>query len=88
MSILMGFSVSFINGIGNPINEDIPKEVFSINAAAVAYILFSLLFQYFIYEVRNPNEYYFYYNLGLNKYILWGSTFMLSSIIAIISILI
>lgn len=40
----------------------------------LGYMFFAPLFHYFIYELRNPGEYYFYYNLGLSKMFLWGST--------------
>lgn len=47
---------------------------FSLKSLGVSYILFSLMFHYFIYEVRSPHEYYFYHNLGLSKTALWAST--------------
>ena len=49
-----------------------------------AYILMSLCFHFFIYEKRNSNEYYFYHNMGLSKYVLWGTTLLLSLIIGLI----
>lgn len=57
---------------------------FSWGTVGVYYILMSMVFHYFIYEIRNPNEYYFYYNMGLNRYILWGANLFLSLIIGII----
>jgi ABC-type sugar transport system ATPase subunit len=41
---------------------------FSWGTVGIGYILITLVFQYFIYEIRNPNDYYFYYNMGLSKY--------------------
>jgi hypothetical protein len=60
------------------------KGVFPFDKVVMAYFFMSLCFHYFIYEKRNPNEYYFYYNMGLSKYILWGSTFFLSLTIVFI----
>jgi hypothetical protein len=57
---------------------------FLIRTVGIGYILLSPLFHYFIYEIRNPGEYYFYYNMGLSKLILWASTFTISSIIGLI----
>ena len=53
----------------------------------ISYIFLTPLFQYFVYEIRNPNEYYFYFNIGLNKAILWVSTISMSLIIGLILIL-
>lgn len=44
----------------------------------IAFIFLTPFFHYFLYEVRTPNEYYFYYNLGLSKGFLWGCTIGLS----------
>lgn len=52
-----------------------------------AYLFSSLLFQYFIYEVKNHNEYYFYFNSGFSKVTLWGSTFVFGIIVCLISII-
>lgn len=52
-----------------------------INLSSVigyAYIFLSVLLLYLIYEVRNPNEYYFYYNLGLSKILLWAVSLIIS----------
>jgi len=82
MSILSGFLYKYVLiALGN-LNETIP--IFSSGTAAGSYFIFSLSFQYFIYETKNPNEYYFYYNLGLNKYILWISNFIFSLIMTIL----
>jgi len=54
----------------------------------VSYIIFTPMFHYFIYEVRNPNEYYFYYNMGISKLVLWFSTLILSALIGLIMIMI
>ena len=57
---------------------------FSLKLVGISYILISLLIHYIIYELMYPNEYYFYFNFGLNKYILWACTFILSLIIGLI----
>jgi hypothetical protein len=47
-------------------------------------IFASLLFHYLIYEIRNSKEYYFYFNMGLTKLMLWLSTLFISIFIAVI----
>lgn len=42
-----------------------------ISAAGKVFIILTPIFHYFLYEVRYPNEYYFYYNLGFSKLQLW-----------------
>ncbi|MCK5171226.1 MAG: hypothetical protein KAQ75_15210 [Bacteroidales bacterium] len=61
---------------------------FSIKGIGLAYIFIAPLFHFFIYEVRNVNEYYFYYNFGLSKIVLWASTITLSLSIGLIFIVI
>lgn len=56
---------------------------FSFKTFGISYVLLSLLFQFFIYEVGQPAEYYFYLNLGLNKYILWLSNLFIGVTIGI-----
>jgi hypothetical protein len=51
---------------------------------AVSYILLAVLFHYFTYEVMNPRQYYFYYNLGLSKLHLWGANLLLSLLFGLI----
>jgi len=60
---------------------------FSLKWVGISYILFTPLFIYFIYEIRNSREYYFYYNLGLSKIVLWISCAMLSIIIGLVMIM-
>ena len=60
----------------------------SFKLTGISYLFFTPMFHYFIYEIRNPNEYYFYYNMGINKPVLWLSTLILSSLIGLILILI
>lgn len=45
------------------------------------YFLAGPLTQYFIYELRNENEYYFYFNKGIGKIILYGSTIIFNTIL-------
>ncbi len=56
--------------------------VFYAKTIGVTYLFLSLLFHYFIYEVKNKNEYYFYYNLGLSRLTLWGITFVLGLMVS------
>jgi hypothetical protein len=82
MSILIGFLQKYILILLGNSGDTIP--IFSSEAAAGSCFVFSLFFQYIIYETKNPNEYYFYYNLGLSKYILWFSNFIFSLILSIL----
>ncbi|MBA4055647.1 MAG: hypothetical protein C0490_13110 [Marivirga sp.] len=56
-----------------------------IKGTGYGYLLAGPLIHYFIYEKVNPNEYYFYFNAGINKVLLWASTiivnFTISSLI-------
>ncbi|HEX6222765.1 MAG TPA: hypothetical protein VFZ52_00045 [Chryseolinea sp.] len=45
------------------------------------YFLAGPITHYFIYELRNENEYYFYFNKGLSKTILYCSTCTLNILI-------
>ncbi len=54
----------------------------------LSFITLTPFFQYFIYEVRNPNEYYFYYNMGISKLVLWISTLILSTLIGLLMLVI
>lgn len=58
-------------------------ERFSFLPFGLAYMFSAPLFIFFNYEVRNTNEYYFYYNFGLNKVTLWISTIVISLIIGL-----
>lgn len=49
-------------------------EKFHWASVEIYYILMSMVFHYFIYEKRNPDDYCFYYNMGLIKFMLWGTT--------------
>jgi hypothetical protein len=48
-----------------------------------SYIIITPLFHYFTYEIKNPNEYYFYFNLGLSKARLWTCTILISFLLGI-----
>jgi len=56
-------------------------------------ILFGIAFSYAIltpfvhlysYEIDSPQEYYFYYNLGLSKTTLWANTLSISTLLLIV----
>ncbi|MNK04923.1 hypothetical protein D3C87_227960 [compost metagenome] len=53
----------------------------------ISFIFLTPVFHYLIYEIRNPNEYYFYHNLGLNKLVLWTNTLIISLIVGLLFIL-
>jgi hypothetical protein len=52
-----------------------------IQGIGFGYILAGPLSHYFIYELRNDNEYYFYFNKGLEKTTLYITTVVLNSIL-------
>ena len=52
-----------------------------IEGIGFGYILAGPLTHYFVYDVRNENEYYFYFNAGLNKIALYSSTTVLNTLI-------
>jgi hypothetical protein len=60
----------------------------SLRPIGIAFVFFAPFFHFAIYEIRNPNEYYFYYNLGLSKLVLWISTVLISFGIGLILIVI
>lgn len=62
----------------------IDSDSVSTRSIGAAYMLFAPFFHFAIYEIRNPNEYYFYYNLGLSKMALWIFTILFSSCIGLI----
>ncbi|SDL79061.1 hypothetical protein SAMN04487898_12521 [Pedobacter sp. ok626] len=53
----------------------------------ISFIFLTPVFHYLIYEIRTPNEYYFYYNLGLSKIVLWTNTIIVSLIVGLLFIL-
>jgi len=76
ISLLLGF-------FGSSVNEG----AFSTNAG-LAYLFILPLFQFFVYELRYANEYYFYYNLGISKIVLWAAcianVFIVNGVIALL----
>lgn len=54
----------------------------------ISFIFLLPVFHYFSYELRSPQEYYFYHNLGLSKLVLWLSTIMIGLIFGLTFILI
>jgi len=51
-----------------------------IKSIGLAFLFIAPLMQYFVYEIKNKHEYYFYYNLGLSNAKLWVSTFIIGII--------
>ena len=47
-----------------------------------AYFFMSLLWLFLRFQVRCPGEYYFYYNLGLGKLVLWTFSSLISLLLA------
>lgn len=56
---------------------------FSPESIAISYVLISILLHFFVYELKDNNEYYFYYNLGLSRLVLWAITLLMSLSIGI-----
>lgn len=66
-------TLSFLLGlIGFPISDS-----YAFPGVGVGFICFTPLIHYFTYEVKNRNEYYFYYNLGLTKVALWIASILI-----------
>lgn len=52
-----------------------------------SYIVVTPAFHYFTYEIKHHREYYFYFNLGLSKIVLWSCTLLISSILGLTAII-
>ena len=61
---------------------------FSLSSTGVAFMFITPLFQYFIYEISHPDEYYFYFNMGLSKLVLLICTLVISFCIGLTLILV
>ena len=46
----------------------------------LSFLLIAPFTQYFFYEIKNKNQYYYYYNLGISNVMLWISTFVIGLI--------
>jgi len=57
-----------------------------IGGAGFAYIFLTPMFHFMIYDMTSPKEYFFYYNLGLSKTVLWINTIVLSLAIGLVLI--
>ena len=56
----------------------------NINILGVSVMLVMLMVHFFIYELKNKNDYFYYYNLGFSKFQLWLSTLTIGLINLII----
>ena len=56
---------------------------YSFLGLGVGYMLFAPFFHYFIYDIRNSNEYFFYHNMGLSRAALWVASVIISITIGI-----
>lgn len=54
--------------------------------AGIAYLVITPAFHYFMYDIWNPGEYLYYFNLGLSRIVLWIATVSLSMIPCITAI--
>jgi hypothetical protein len=75
---------SFSMAVALAFLEGLLTQKFLWTSIGIYYILMSMFFHYFFYEKLNPGKYYFCYNMGLSKLILWGSSLFLSLIIVLI----
>jgi hypothetical protein len=50
----------------------------------LSYVVFTPCVHYFSYDIRSPNEYYFYHNLGLSKTALWANTITVSILLSFV----
>lgn len=46
----------------------------------LSFSLIAPFVQYFVYDIKDKNQYYYYYNLGLSNIMLWVSTFAIGLI--------
>jgi hypothetical protein len=60
-----------------------PRAYF-FTGTGIAFIILFPAFHYFTYEIRKPHEYFFYYNLGLSKPVLWTVTISAGFLIGIL----
>jgi hypothetical protein len=68
--------LSLLVGFGSP-----GPGLFKFGAAGTVFIFFTPLLLFAVYELRRPEEYYFYFNLGLSKSVLWVASCSVSLII-------
>lgn len=61
---------------------------YAFSSIGISYIIFGAFYHYIIYEMRNSNEYYFYYNLGFDKLKLWLLSAITNVFIGLLIILI
>ncbi len=66
-----------------PVTGDFNFQVNFIQIG-IAFFVISLIMQLIIYELRNPDEYYFYYNLGLSKKQLWVINALISLVVCVL----
>ncbi|MES2652096.1 MAG: hypothetical protein V4663_10165 [Bacteroidota bacterium] len=59
-----------------------------LSGIGIAYIFLTPVFHYLLYDLTDANQYYFYYNLGISKLLLWISSIIASLIIGLILMLI
>ncbi len=76
----------FLAGLLGIIGLTVSVELF-LKTFGISYLFLGFLFHYVIYELRNKNEYYFYYNLGFSKLNLWIVTFVFGLITALFFII-
>jgi hypothetical protein len=50
----------------------------------ISFLFLLPVFQYLVYELRNPGEYYFYYNLGLRRSWLWRITVAIAMLVCLV----
>lgn len=58
--------------------------IFSPHLVGYTYFLLAAGFQFVLYDLNHPGQYYFYYNLGISKRGLWISSITVNSAISTI----
>lgn len=59
-------------------------KTLSLYITGLSFIMLAPAFQFILYEFSYSGQYYFYYNLGLNKLKLWSATIGISFIVGFI----
>lgn len=84
-SLILAYLLNLLLGTVNILLEKV--ELSSVTGFGFAYLFSTLLFQYFIYEIKNKNEYYFYFNLGISKAVLWAGNFAFGLLVLFITMI-
>ena len=59
-----------------------------LSGIGIAYIFLTPCMQFLLYDLARPNEYYFYFNLGMSRFNLWLNSVVVSLVIGLFLIMI